>query len=189
MGGNNVKGLYWMETMFPDPSGRSVIPPEKLQKEIEKGTIKPFQRDEKDVDGDMDDYIDKVIREVWNFYDPKGTNMIPKALVQKFFKDALEIYAMRKGAKSSKEVLGPGVKYNDALTECVGKMTQTGQCSFKDFEEFLNCYDLEEALGPFLGIREVTINNRVEFVNVDQFKEQAAQPKKVQYRDYSGLEN
>jgi len=185
MGGNNVKGLYWMETMFPDPNGRSVIPPEALQKEINKGNIKPFHRDEKDVDGDMDDYIDKVIKEVWNFYDPKGTGIIPKALVSKFFKDALEVYALRMGRKNGKEVMGQGVNYNNALTECVGKMTQSGQCTFKEFEDFLNCYDLDEALGPFLGIREISINNKVQFVDVNQFKEQAAAPKKVVYRDYN----
>lgn len=59
----------------------------------------------------------------------------------------------------------------------------------KEFEDFVNCYDLEEALGPFLNIQEIGINHNVQFVDTNQFKEEAAAPKKVQYRDYSALEN
>lgn len=69
-------------------------------------------------------------------------------------------------------------------------MTQTGQVTFKEFEDFLNCYELEEALGPWLNIREVKVDtNKVQFVDTSQFKNQSAQPKKVVYRDYSALQD
>ena len=41
MGGNNVKGLKLMETIYPSENGQSVIPQELLDKEIKKGKIKP----------------------------------------------------------------------------------------------------------------------------------------------------
>jgi hypothetical protein len=65
-----------------------VIPYEKLQKEIQKGTIKPEDPNskEEDVDGDMDEKIDKVIRDIWAHYDPKGTQVLPKKVIEKFFK-------------------------------------------------------------------------------------------------------
>jgi hypothetical protein len=63
------------------------------------------------------------------------------------------------------------------------------QATFKEFEEFINCYDLEEALGSFLNIREITVNRNVQFVDTSSFVAQASQPKKVQYRDYSVLQN
>jgi hypothetical protein len=69
------------------PNGQSVIPPEKLQKEFEKGTLRPPDPNaEKEVDGDMDEKIDKVIQDIWNFYDPKGTGIMPKKVMEKFFK-------------------------------------------------------------------------------------------------------
>jgi len=185
MGGNNVKGLFWMETIYPSPNGQSIIAPELLQKEIQKGTIVPPNVSEGSVDGDMDDYTDKIIQDVWRFYDPKGTGILPKKILEKFFKDALEVYSLRLGRKSSKEVMGPGVSYGQAMTESVGKVTSNNaQVTQREFEDFINCYDLEEALGSFLGVREVTINSNVEFVDTRIFKEQAAQPKKVVYREY-----
>jgi len=79
MGGNNVKGLKMMETIYPSPNGQSVIPQEKLDKEIRKGTIKADDPNaEKDLDGDMDERIDQCIKEVWSYYDPKGTGILPK---------------------------------------------------------------------------------------------------------------
>ncbi len=34
----------------------------------------------------MDEYIDQVIREVWNHYDPKATGIMKKGTIEKFFK-------------------------------------------------------------------------------------------------------
>eukprot|EP01119_Soliformovum_irregulare_P008552 TRINITY_DN21667_c0_g1_i1.p1 TRINITY_DN21667_c0_g1~~TRINITY_DN21667_c0_g1_i1.p1 ORF type:complete len:196 (-),score=58.85 TRINITY_DN21667_c0_g1_i1:126-713(-) len=190
MGGNNVKGLYWMETLFPNPNGQSMIPPEVLQKEIQKGTIVPLNLGaEKNLDGDTDEYVDKVVRDIWNFYDPKGTGLMTKKALQKFFKDALEIYAMRKGFKKGAESMAPGVKSGEAMAQSVAKVTQNPQgCSYQEFENFVNCYDLDEALGSFLNIGEVAVSNNVQFVDTSHFKEEAAKPKAVQYRDYSHLQ-
>jgi len=191
MGGNNIKGLKLMETIYPSENGQSVIPAEKLQKEIAKGKIQPDDPNaEKELDGDMDERLDKSIREVWTYYDPKGTGIMKKDAIKKFFKDGLEIYALRKGAKSSKDIIAPGVDSGAAMEKAISQMTQTGQVTFKEFEDFLNCYELEEALGPWLNIREVKVDtNKVQFVDTSQFKNQSAQPKKVVYRDYSALQD
>mmetsp|Transcript_27541 Transcript_27541/g.38855 ORF Transcript_27541/g.38855 Transcript_27541/m.38855 type:complete len:192 (+) Transcript_27541:74-649(+) len=190
MGGNNVKGLFWMETIYPSENGLSVIPQEKLQKEIQKGTIKPQDPNaDKYLDDDMDEKIDKVIREVWAYYDPKGTGVLPKKIIEKFFSDALELYALRMGRKGAKEVIAPGVNYSQAMAESVGKMTNTVQATFKQFEDFINCYDLEEGLGSFLGVRETTIKQNVQFVDNSQLAAQQQASKKPVYRDYSVLQN
>jgi len=186
MGGNNVKGIYWMETIYPPPNGQSVIPPEKLQKEIQKGTIKPDDPHAvKDLDGDMDEKIDKVIREVFTHYDPKSTGQISKSTISKFFKDSLDLYAMRLGKKGGKEIIAPGVNYSQAMKDSIAKMTPGEQATYKQFEDFLNCYDIEEALGCFLNVSEVSVNtHNVQFIDTEQFKAQAAAPKKVVYREY-----
>jgi len=185
-----VKGLYWMETIFPLPNGQSVIPAEKLQKEIEKGTIVPRNTSEKELDGDMDEYIDKLIREIWTFYDPKNTGMMPRKVIEKFFKDSLDLYALRQGRKKGQEVMAPGIKFGQAMQTSVAKVTSNEKgCSFKEFEDFINCYELDEALGAFLGIGEVAVAHNVQFVDTSVFKEDASKPKAVQYRDYSVLEN
>lgn len=120
--------------IFPLEDGRSVIPPEQLQKEIAKGTIvMPDPNRPKELDGDMDEYVDKVVLDIWRHYDPKGTGMMPKKVIQKFFKvniefgdllmdqDSLDLYVLRKGLKKS-EVVAPGVKMGQAMTECVAKV-------------------------------------------------------------------
>ena len=70
---------------------------------------------------------------------------------------------MRLGRKGAKEVIAPGVNYSQAMAESVAKvrqqvdgfsslskMTNTVQATFKQFEDFINCYDLEE--GTVLSI-------------------------------------
>ncbi|PRP82197.1 hypothetical protein PROFUN_10406 [Planoprotostelium fungivorum] len=202
MGGNNIKGIYWMETVshsnntgliafqiYPPENGQSVIPPEKLQKEIAKGTIRPEDPNaQKDLDGDMDERLDRVIKEVWNHYDPKNTGVLPKKILEKFIQDSLDLYAMRKGKKGAKEVVAPGVKFGPAMTETLNKISTGGQATFQQFENFLNCYDIDEALGSFLQISEVAVQHDVNFVDVSHLKSEAAAPKKVVYRDYSNLE-
>ena len=46
----------------------------------------PRNNSEKELDGDMDEYIDKTIREIWQYYDPKNTGMMPRKVIEKFFK-------------------------------------------------------------------------------------------------------
>jgi hypothetical protein len=66
----------------------------------------------------------------------------------------------------------------------------SGQCTRKEFEDFINCYDLEEALGSFLGLSEVAVNTAsVQFVDTSQLKGQQQQIKKPVYRDYSNLQD
>jgi hypothetical protein len=64
------------------------------------------------------------------------------------------------------------------------------QVTFQEFENFLNLYDLEEALGSWLNISSVQVQtSSVQFVDTSQFTAQAAQPKKVVYRDRSALQD
>merc|ERR1711959_880732 len=77
MGANNTKGLYLCETIYPPENGVSCIPPEKLEKAIRKGEIPPkTDDDEEDLDGDMDAVIGDCIRQVWQYYDPKGVGFL-----------------------------------------------------------------------------------------------------------------
>ena len=180
-----------METIWPNDNGTSVIPPDQLQKEIQKGTIRPRPQKTKGGDEDMDEYVDEVVNEIYQHYDPKGVGQIKKSVLKKFFNDALEIYALRQGRKSAKEVIAPNVKKDQAMSESIAKVLSNPQaefCSKKEFEDFLNCYDLDEALGSFLGKSEFAVNNNIQFVDTSAFKEQADAPKKVQYRDRSNFE-
>eukprot|EP01115_Flamella_aegyptia_P013140 TRINITY_DN685_c0_g1_i1.p2 TRINITY_DN685_c0_g1~~TRINITY_DN685_c0_g1_i1.p2 ORF type:complete len:101 (-),score=44.32 TRINITY_DN685_c0_g1_i1:36-338(-) len=95
-----------------------------------------------------------------------------------------------KAKKSSKEVIPPGVNFNQAMDESLAKVTNGETATFKQFEDFLNCYDIDEALGSFLGVREVSVtNSKVQFVDTSQFASQSQQVKKPVYRDYSVLQN
>lgn len=79
--------LIFFFQIYPSENGQSVIPAEKLQKEIAKGKIQPDDPNaEKELDGDMDERLDKSIREVWTYYDPKGTGIMKKDAIKKFFK-------------------------------------------------------------------------------------------------------
>jgi hypothetical protein len=134
----------------------------------------------------MDEYIDEVIKDIFAGYDPKGTQQLPNKVMQKFFKDALDVYAMRKGRKKGAEVLSPGVKMGPAMKSAVAKITTNPSCTFQEFEAFINCYDLEEALGDFIGVNEVAVDTNVQMVDTTQFKEaQTANASKIVYRDYN----
>jgi len=182
-----------MEVIFPSPTGQSVIPQEKLQKAIQDKKITPENPNApKFLDGNMDDKADAVITEIWNYYDKNQTGVISKSTLKKFFEDALTVYALRKGMKDKKDVMPPQVSFGQACDQSVAKVTTNpnGQCSKKEFEDFINCYDLEEALGSFLGISEVMVNtSAVQFVDTSQLKGQGQQVKKPVYRDYSQLQD
>lgn len=60
------------------------------------------------------------------------------------------------------------------------------QANYNDFEDFINTYDIDEALGSLLNKNGVDIDiNRVQFVDVSQMTGQGRKdgPKPV-YRDY-----
>jgi len=193
MGANNTKGLYLCETIYPPDNGVSCIPPEKLEKAIKKGEIPPQVQadDEEDLDGNMDEVIDNCIREVWQYYDPKGLGSLNKKQTQQFFKDALNLVALRKNVKSKD--LFQGRKEGAALDEAFRQVNTSGdgRVTFEQFEEFINAYDLDEAV-DFLtgGNSEHQINTNVQMVDNSSLPSGGGPVKgKIEYRDYSTLED
>ena len=92
-----------MEAIYPPEDGKSVIPQEKLDKAIKKGIIQPKDDDDvEDLDDDLDSKIDESIKEVWGYYDDKKLGFLDKKKATQFFKDALEVFALRKGKKSQR---------------------------------------------------------------------------------------
>merc|ERR1712137_583939 len=162
--GNNTKGLYLCETIYPPDNGVSCIPPEKLEKAIKKGEIPPqVQADEEDVDGNMDEVIDNCIREVWQYYDPKGMGSLNKKQTQQFFKDALNLVALRKMCKSKD--LFQGRKEGAALDEAV---------------DFLTGGNSEHQIDT----------HRVEMVDNSELPSGGGPVKgKIEYRDYGALQD
>jgi len=156
-----------------------------------KGKLKePKKPDPSGGDDDMDARIDEVIKDIFAYYDPKNTGILKKDVLKKFFADSLELYALRKHLKSSKEVIAPNVKYDAAMSESIQKITQNEQgATQKEFEDFLNLYDLDEALGSFTGRSEVEVKADVKFVDSSQFVAASSAPQKIKYRDYSAVDN
>jgi len=194
MGANSVKGLKVMETIYPSPEGKSVFDTNpklkaKLDKEMAKSKTAAVQAegDEHYVDGDMDAIVDKVIKSVWEYYDHKQKGFLDKKTGTQFFKDGFEVYALRKGVKA-KEALGQGINMKKALDISFQKMntSKTGKITYQEFEEFLNCYDIEEAMEPFTGLQGVAVDlSRVQMVDTAQFKGQKKEGPKLVYRNYN----
>ena|SRR3990167_4254169 len=192
MGANNTKGLYYCETIYPPENGISCIPPEKLEKAIKKGLIPPKPADdEEDLDADMDEIIDNCIREVWTHYDPKGVGFLNKKQTQKFFQDALDLVALRKGVKEKD--LFQGRPKGPAFEAAFKKVNTSadGKVNFEQFEEFINSYDLDEAVALVTGgDTEVSIDTKVQMVDNSSLPAGGGPVKgKIQYRDYSALED
>eukprot|EP01088_Endostelium_zonatum_P009388 TRINITY_DN22604_c0_g1_i1.p1 TRINITY_DN22604_c0_g1~~TRINITY_DN22604_c0_g1_i1.p1 ORF type:complete len:203 (-),score=63.51 TRINITY_DN22604_c0_g1_i1:63-671(-) len=197
MGGNSVKGLVLMETIWPSTDGKTVFEnpqiAQALAKEMKKGTIKPpTKADEVDVDEDLDPKIVDCVGEVWSYYDPKGTGVLPKKMAQKFLTDAWDLYVMRRGAGvKEKDVLGPGVSKGKAMDDCYNAMSGGAQQVTKaQFESYIFCTDLEEAMGPLTGKSGgVTINSRLPQnmmfdVNSLPKESSSVDMKNIQYRNY-----
>ena len=184
MGANNTKAIYLCETIFPSPDGSSIIPPEKLQKAIAKGEIVLPNTDEEDVDDDEDAVIDRAIREVWSYYDKKNQQFISKKTAVQFLKDALELYAMRKSLKV-KDILA-GRSEKDLLEQSYRNITSNpAQVTFNEFEEFINGYDIEEALCINSGPVEITTTS-VAMVDTSTIvaKKKGSDLLAIEYRDY-----
>merc|ERR1711879_511586 len=100
-----------------------------------------------DLPEDEDEKIDSAIKEVWNYYDKKQVGFLNKKQGLQFFKDALELMALRRGVKT-KDLLAPGVALNSALNQCFEKMDKTNsqRIDYAAFEEFINENDIDEAL-------------------------------------------
>eukprot|EP01089_Gocevia_fonbrunei_P010731 TRINITY_DN236_c0_g1_i1.p1 TRINITY_DN236_c0_g1~~TRINITY_DN236_c0_g1_i1.p1 ORF type:complete len:198 (+),score=49.18 TRINITY_DN236_c0_g1_i1:872-1465(+) len=166
MGAHSVKGLVLMETIYPSTDGRTVFDDPKLAqqlaKEIKKGTVRlPTKSDEVDVDEDIDSKLVGCVSEVWSFYDQKNTGAVEKKAGVQFFKDALELYATRKGQKP-RDVAGQGVNLNRAIDECYNKMSgNQPRVTKQQFENYIYCHDLDEALAPCFGQSGLTIQSRL----------------------------
>src|SRR3989338_7450782 len=101
MGGSNTKALWLCEQIFTNTNGQSSIPPEKLQKLVASGKIPASALSsggDEDLDDDLDSRIDACIKEVWLYYDPKNVGSINKSKAITFFKDALDLFALRRQA-------------------------------------------------------------------------------------------
>lgn len=193
MGANNIKAVWLCEQIFPNADGSSAIPPEKLQKMITEGKIPAPQAGDEDLDDDLDAQIDAHVKEVWAYYDKKNLGKIKKDKAKTFFKDALDLFAFRRHCKPN-ELLGPGVSLGKALDEAVAQIgrTEPGWVYFKEFEQFVNTNDLEEALQLITGQtgpRSVSGTSGL-LVDYSNLAEEANQAKaQIQYRDYGGLED
>eukprot|EP01100_Stratorugosa_tubuloviscum_P000250 TRINITY_DN1050_c1_g1_i1.p1 TRINITY_DN1050_c1_g1~~TRINITY_DN1050_c1_g1_i1.p1 ORF type:complete len:195 (-),score=119.58 TRINITY_DN1050_c1_g1_i1:200-784(-) len=191
MGGNNTKGLWLCEQIFPTATGRSFIPQEKLQKAIQQQSIPQSALNppspDPDVDEDMDTIVEKHFGEVWAYYDKKSKGFLTKSECESFFKDALEVYALRQG-KKVKDVLA--VSQSQAFNQIFKTLDKqnTGKVDKATFEEFIYSADLDEALENFIGTTGFRdVKNTVKFVDLSTFAA-AAQNKhsaaSIVYREY-----
>mmetsp|Transcript_27343 Transcript_27343/g.30456 ORF Transcript_27343/g.30456 Transcript_27343/m.30456 type:complete len:200 (+) Transcript_27343:33-632(+) len=194
---NSVKGLKMLETIYPTADKKTIFADPKMKKKLDKELAKdqkqgkpppvdPNAGDEQPVDGNQDALIDKCVRAIWETYDPKNHGFLDKKIGTKFFIDAFEIYAYRKGQKP-KEALPPGNNMKKAAETCFTKMNKSGnqKITFQEFEEYINVYELDEALEPFTNQSGVNIDvERVDFVNVEQFRGQKKDGPKLVYRNY-----
>ena len=161
---------------------------------IETGKIPPPKRGgDEDLDDDLDAQLEQYIREVWNYYDPKNVGSINKGKAIQFFKDAMALFAARKAMKT-KDLLKPGVSMNAALEDSFRQMdtSATGSISFKQFEEFVGSYTLDEALALITGNNLPTdISTSIQLADYSHLASSSDEPKKAQieYRDYGALEN
>jgi len=165
-----------------------LVPPEKLEKAYQKNIIpRPSAGGEEDLDDDMDSQIDKYIKEVWSYYDKKNKGFLTKGESETFFKDALEVMALRKGRKV-KELLPPNVSQGQAITQTFAKLAKgSNQVDYSAFEEFVNMSDLDEALGIFTGqTGPIDVKTNVDFVDTAKLSADAKKESglKPVYRDY-----
>eukprot|EP01124_Arcella_intermedia_P001354 TRINITY_DN1072_c0_g1_i1.p1 TRINITY_DN1072_c0_g1~~TRINITY_DN1072_c0_g1_i1.p1 ORF type:complete len:196 (+),score=14.92 TRINITY_DN1072_c0_g1_i1:94-681(+) len=192
MGGKqSMVGLKMMEAIYPsksptvftDPKLKTILDKEVLKLHLKLDDLEP---DEIAVDGDLDADIDRCITMVFQVYDRKKTGSIRKKDAEEFFKDCLELYALRQGKKSSKEILPKNVKMDKALADCVKKMSPSTApvVTKEEFEKFLNCYDIEEALEPFFSTNGIDIDGNVSYVDTSVFSSAQREGPKLVYRDY-----
>lgn len=185
-----------METIYPTTDGKTVFDDPKmaqqLAKEVRKGNIRaPTTSDVVDVDEDLDSKLLSAVSEVWSFYDPKGVGTINKKQTLKFFEDSLDLYALRKGVKE-KDVMGQGINKKKALDDCFNLMSGNGQMvSKQQFEAYIHCNDLEEALAPLTGrtggqdIKSRLPQNMMFDPNTLPKEATGVDMTNIQYRDYN----
>ena len=100
--------------------------------------------------GDEDEAIDKYMDEVWKLYDVKEQRFLPKKVAMQFFKDALAIFAMRKGQKP-KDLLGDK-KEKDCLNTAYSNLAKNpDRLTYEEFRDFVNMADLNDMLNLLTG--------------------------------------
>jgi len=188
-----MAGLRMMEIVWPTNQSVFSTNPKmqaKLEKDLLKRNINPndLEGEEDYVDGDMDAEIDRIVEKIFMVYDKKQTKLLPKKVAQKFFSDLLELYCLRQNRKK-KDVVPKNVKEQKAIEECVAKMNSSGgkDITQNEFIEFMNCYDISEALAPFIGNGatefDITTSN-IQMVDTRQFENQKREGPKLVYREY-----
>jgi len=193
-----VKGIWLMEQLYPLETGESMFSRDpklkaELDKEVKKGAIRlPDPNKPIDVDDDQDAKIDDSVKEIWTYYDKKNLGFIDRKQARQFMEDALELFALRRGRKA-KELVNPQLNMSKALDQAVDLLDagKRGQVTFKEFEDFVNSLDLDEALAVVTGTTApkdmaATVDPS-KLVNVADI--QASNPKKVipghiEYRNY-----
>ena len=94
------------------------------------------------------------------------TDASQQKTAQQFLKDALDVFALRRGVKA-KELIPPSSSMDKAINAAYGQLDKTnqgfvrgahrrlpevsGRIKYSDFEEFVNQSDLEEALALITG--------------------------------------
>jgi len=186
-------GLKMMEAIYPTKNPSTVFNDPKMKTNLDKEVLKrglkldDLEPDEQAVDGDLDADIDRCVGMAFQVYEnKKQPGTIAKKDAQQFFKDCLELYAMRQGKKSSKEILPKGIKMDKAVDDCVKKMSNLngGLVTKEEFEKFLNCFDIDEALEPFFNTQGIDIDPTVVMVDTTQFANAQREGPKLVYRDY-----
>jgi len=108
-------------------------------------------------------------------------------VVEQFFKDCLELYALRQG-KKVKDILPKSVVMKKSLALAVSKMNPTGNgiVTKQEFQQFMNTYDMEEVLQDFFPPGDgIDINaSNINWVDTSQFANQAREGPALVYRDY-----
>jgi EF hand len=116
---------------------------------------------------------------------------ISKSKAKEFFKDALDLFALRRMVKP-KDLLAPGVSMGRALEESFKQLDKngTGTITFAEFEEFINEADLEEALALITG-NNCPVEIRTDAVQLVDNSHLApvldSAKAEIVYRDYDSL--
>eukprot|EP01128_Nolandella_sp_AFSM9_P000878 TRINITY_DN11002_c0_g1_i1.p1 TRINITY_DN11002_c0_g1~~TRINITY_DN11002_c0_g1_i1.p1 ORF type:complete len:192 (+),score=63.27 TRINITY_DN11002_c0_g1_i1:877-1452(+) len=188
MGGQqSVIGLKMMETIYPHPQKATVFNDPKMSQNLEKEvrkrgmTLDDMYTDEEALDGDLDADIQRVVHKVWEVYDVKKLGNINKKQATQFFMDTFNLYCMRSNRKPKEVCKDP----KKAAAMSVQMLSSNPSIQYAEFEQFVFCYDMQEALKHFVGGQGIDINiEAVQKVDTNQFANAQAEQPKLVYRDY-----
>ena len=146
MGGKNAKALVVVNHLYPPETGDVTeipgVDPAELAKE------------EENWDGyeDEDEAIDLYMDEVWNWYDKKQAGFLSAKTSKQFLKDALDLFALRKG-KKPKEVLPQGRSVKEAIDTAHRSIAKSDPKKLlkSEFKDFVNMADLSDIMKLLSG--------------------------------------